>query len=262
MIDIHNHILAGVDDGPKLLEESITMAKIAVEEGTTVFFATPHVGSHIELLASRQYAEKTAELQAILTERHINLQLVSGAEVYPSGDVPLWLDQEYPLTLGPAGRFILLDSPLLQIPIGLDTLVFELQSKGYTPILAHPERVDPIQQNPQLLEEIVRRGLLIQINASSLTGGQGSETRKTAVNLLNLNWVHFVASDAHSIRRRRPSLSVAHKELIELVGEKTAEDLVQNNGLRVLNGESVPTDPLPYKSDKRSWFSRLFAGNG
>lgn len=257
MIDIHNHILIAVDDGPKLLDESITIAKIAAEQGITVLFATPHVASHSELLGSCLFPEKTAELQSALDEKHVNLRLIPGAEVYPSTDLPRWLNEGYPLTLGTESKFILLDSPLTQIPNGLDSLIFELQSKGYKPILAHPERVEPIQQDPGLLEEIVRRGLLLQINASSLCGKQGSDAMKTAKILLDHNWVHFVASDAHSIRRRRPMLSDAFEELETLYGEKMAVKLTETNGLKVLNNETIETDPLPYHAKKKSWFARL-----
>lgn len=260
MIDIHNHILTAVDDGPKLIDESITIAKIAVEQKITVLFATPHVSSHSELLASRQFPEKTAELQSALDEKLINLRLVQGAEVYPSIDLLRWLDDGYPLTLSPESKFILLDSPLTQMPNGLDSLVFELQSRGYKPILAHPERVEPIQQNPALLEEIVRRGLLLQVNASSLCGRQGKDSMKTAKILLDHNWVHFVASDSHSIRHRRPMLADAYEQLEALYGEKMAELLTSTNGMRVLNDDVVPTDPHPYAVKKKSWFARFLPG--
>lgn len=261
MIDIHNHILIAVDDGPKLLDEAVTIAKTAAEQGTTVLFATPHVSCRSELLVSLQFPEKTAELQSVLDERHVDLRLVQGAEVYPSIDILHWLDEGYPLTLGPDSKFILLDSPLTQMPNGLDSLVFELQSKGYKPILAHPERVEPIQQNPALLEEIVRRGLLLQVNASSLCGKQGADTLKTARILLDHNWVHFVASDSHSIRHRRPMLSEAYEELESQYGGEMAQRLTQDNGLKVLNNETVLSDPLPYNVKKKSWFARLLPSN-
>ncbi|MHB1456970.1 MAG: tyrosine-protein phosphatase [Armatimonadota bacterium] len=257
MIDIHNHILTAVDDGPKLIDESITIAKIAVEQGITVLFATPHVASRSELLVSREFPEKTAELQSALDDKHIDLRLMQGAEVYPTIDILRWLDDGYPLTLGPESKFILLDSPITQMTNGLDSLVFELQSRGYKPILAHPERVEPIQQNPALLEELVHRGLLLQINASSLCGRQGSESVKTAKILLDHNWVHFVASDSHSIRHRRPMLSEAYIELETLYGETAAKLLTEANGLKVLNNETVLTDPKPYQAKKKSWFARL-----
>jgi protein-tyrosine phosphatase len=256
MIDIHNHVLAAIDDGPKLLDESVTICKIAVEQDITVLFATPHVASHNELLASRQFLEKTSELQLILDEKHVNLRLVAGAEVYPTMDILRWLDEKYPLTLGDS-KFILLDSPLTQMPNGFDSLIFELQSRGYKPILAHPERVEPIQCDPRLLEELVRRGLLLQVNASSICGKRVSESMKTAKILLDHNWVQFVASDAHSIRHRRPMLLEAYEALESDYGETLAKNLTEINGLKVLNNEVVLSDPLPYHVKKRSWFARL-----
>jgi len=264
MIDIHTHILPGVDDGAADLAESLAMARLAVEHGTTVLFATPHVSDRPELARVGQIAGLVAELQAALAREEIPLCIEPGAEVYPLENLLAEVDKGLPLTLGQRGRYLLLDSPFGSLPMGLSQTVFLLQTRGITPILAHPERVMPIQQNPQVLEEMVQRGVLLQINATSVLGRHGETAQETAFLLLRQRWVHFLASDAHSIRGRRPTLDAAAQELRAQFGDEVTTSLTLHNGERLLRDEEVPSDPLPYTPPprlKKSWFTRLLHGN-
>jgi protein-tyrosine phosphatase len=117
----------------------------------------------------------------------------------------------------------------------------------------------PVQRDPQVLEDMVHRGLLIQVTAASALGLNGREAEETARILLRHHWVHFIASDAHSPRMRRPRLAEAAELLRELIGERETNELVLTNGERLLHGEAIPTDPSSYKVQRhRSFFSRLF----
>jgi len=258
MIDIHSHILPGVDDGAKTLEEALAMAWLAVEGGTTIVFATPHVSNRQEIDLIEEIAGWVSSLQQALDKESIPLRLVPGAEVYPMDGIVEAIQAGRPLTLGPARRHILIDSPFSALPMGLGDLVYQLQTRGVTPILAHPERVQPVQENPQVLEELLHRGLLLQVNTSSILGTHGEAAQDTADILLEHRWVHFLASDAHTTRGRRPGQNDAAQELRAWLPEQDVADLVTNNGKRVLDGESVPTAPLSYTPPKRrGWFSWL-----
>lgn len=258
MIDIHSHILPGIDDGARNLEDALEMARIAVSGGTTTMFTTPHVSNMKELTHTRLLTEKIAALQQEIDRRQIALTLIQGAEVYPIDGILQFLEEGYPLTLGVNGKFILLDMPLMALPNCLDSLVFSLQAHGYHVIMAHPERVGPIQQTPQVLEEMVQHGLLLQITASSLLGRNGKEADNCAFKLLQQQWVHFIASDCHTSTARRPGLSRAAQEIIDEFGTELAEKLFEQNGNRIINGETVPTNPLPYVPEKKKSFFSCF----
>ncbi|MHB1001692.1 MAG: tyrosine-protein phosphatase [Armatimonadota bacterium] len=261
IIDIHSHILPYFDDGSKSIEDSIEIARLSVADGVTVLFATPHVASHKELQQARIISEKTDILQSILEEHEIHLQLATGAEVYPSSSILKWLDEGYPLTMGPSSRYILIDSPLAQIPIGLHDLIFDLQANQYKPIIAHPERVEPIQKNPQIMEELVNKGVLFQINASSIMGRQGDDAVTTAMVFLRHKWAHFIASDTHSPRHRRPMIAPAIIKMAEIMDTDDIRDLVELNGKRILENKPIPTNPAVYTPAKsKSFFSNLISG--
>lgn len=257
MIDIHSHILPGMDDGATSIDEAVRIAQQAVAGGVAVTFATPHVLSFHELRHAQTIVEKVATLQAELEKQHIPLQLIAGAEVFPLDGLLSALADGLPLTLGPAKRHLLLEMPLTAIPMGMEALLYELQARGVTPILAHPERAIPVQENPGILESLVQRGVLIQITASSLLEKHGEIARETTHTLLRHRWVHFLASDTHSPRRRRASMGEVAALLEEQYGPEMVTALVTTNGRRVMAGEAVPTDPLPYvpKPVKKRWWN-------
>lgn len=256
MIDIHSHILFSRDDGSDSLEESLEMARQAVDGGTSVLFATPHVATPQELQRAGDIATQLAELQAELQRQEIPLQLVAGAEVDPMIGITEALDAGAPILLGNSGKYLLLDSAFSMLPRGLEETIYQLQLRHLTVILAHPERIIPIQEKPQLLEGMVQRGVLLQVTGSSILGKNGPIAEEVACQLLELGWAHFIASDAHSSVTRRPSLGDAARELLNIVDAETAAELLENNGRRVMEGGTVPSNPAPYitRKPKRSIF--------
>jgi len=260
MIDIHSHILPGFDDGLQSLEEAVRLCQLMASGGVTTLFVTPHITGAPDLENSRRIDDSVASLQATLHEKNIPLRLLRGAEVAPTMQVLDWLDSGFPILLGASGRYLLLDCPPNAIPVGLDRLVFTLQTRRITPILAHPERVTSIQRHPQSLEPLVDSGLLIQISARSILGRHGKAAKDTTRILLRHNWAQFVASDSHSICSNEPLLPLAAQALIETVGRNEALELTERNGARVAAGADVPTNPLPYKTRMgMSWLGRLSA---
>lgn len=258
MIDIHSHVLPGFDDGPRSFEDSVLLTKQVAFEGTSVLFATPHVATPVDFEHSFRIPQAVKSLQTAINELGIQTTILPGAEVFPSFALLDNLDKGCSITLGEKDTHILLDMPLSVMPVELDTLVFELKTRGITPILAHPERSMPIQKNPQLLEKSVHMGLLIQINASSLMGDNGNSAMSTTNILLDLHWAHFVASDAHSLRHRPSRMAAARRLLVNMMGADLVEELFVRNGQRIVRGEAIPVNPQPYARKQVGGFMGRF----
>jgi protein-tyrosine phosphatase len=232
MVDIHCHILPGIDDGPAELSESLEMAEIAVADGITRIVATPHVKGDVhspEFLAERvrQFNEK---LQRIF----IPLQILKGADV--SYLIPPAVLPSYTINDGP---YFLLEFPHSHLPQNADEIVFRIQLSGLRPIITHPERNPSIIRDPDLLFRLIDAGCLVQVTAGSLTGDFGTDARNCALYLLKKRQVHFLATDAHSATHRRPVLSAAVKEAAALIGSQAALDLVTINPAAVIAGRPL-----------------------
>ncbi|HEY3378033.1 MAG TPA: CpsB/CapC family capsule biosynthesis tyrosine phosphatase [Armatimonadota bacterium] len=259
MIDIHSHILPGVDDGPATMEESLAMAQQAVAGGTTIMFATPHIAWQQDIERAGAIAGWVATLQDALVAANIPLQIIPGAEVSPLEELLPALEADVPLTLGVQGKYLLLDSPFTALPMGFDAAVFALQTRGYNVILAHPERLLPFQMDPAPLAALANRGLLMQVNASSLLGKHGVPPQKLAWTILRHGWAHFVASDAHSPIQRRPGLTEAAREVTAVLGEEVTAELFEQNPRRILAGEPIACHPAEYTAQRKlgGWFDWL-----
>ena len=256
MIDIHSHILPEIDDGPATMADALLMAELAVAGGCSVLFATPHLAARQDLETAKGLADHVVELQAVLATAGIPLRVLPGMEVYPDEFVVEAVADGYPITLGPADKYLLLETPPTRLPMNFEHLVYGLELQGITAILAHPERSVTVQENPQVLDALVERGVLLQINAGSLLGRHGPRAEQTARTLLDVRWVQFVASDAHSPRRRRPGLELVMPRLADLVGRETATALVRHNGQCVIDGRPIDSEPLAYQAARKGW--RLF----
>lgn len=251
MIDLHTHILPAVDDGASDLAEALAMARSGVEEGLTVIAATPHF---YEIRDWSRVKEKVKELQAELNKNQIALELVAGAELMLDIDILAMKASDIP-TYGDQGKFCLLELPLRQIPIYTEQVLFDLQTKGITPIIAHPERYAAVVENPNVVLDWIKTGSLIQMNTGSILGRFGSQIQETAQIMLTHQMIHFVASDAHGAERRRLNLPDAFPALAQVVGSHMATDLVTNNPRAILQGDFRPqAKPLEYKKKKRFFF--------
>lgn len=241
MIDIHTHILPNVDDGARDMTEALQMARLAVEDGITHLFATPHhqpLYPTSEPLSRDDVADRVAELQTRLDEAHIPLTVLPGKEVrLVSNMFEDWRNE----VAGPLGnsRYVLAE-PLFEY-YGRDTeaMLFELFDRGYTPVMAHPERIYPIQKDLSLIDPFLERGGLVQITAHSLTGYHGQRAKEVAEAMLYRGIVHIIASDAHRAHRRPPNLSTARYIAATIVGETQAEAMVTTTPLAILRDEPV-----------------------
>lgn len=242
MIDIHTHILPGVDDGAANLTEALAMARIAAADGITHLYATPHVQSHPSL--SRQgVIEQVACLQAELAAANIPLKLINGHEVRLHDRMLDDWDQEMAGPLGHS-RYVLAEPLFHHYDRHTDEMYFELCDRGYIPIMAHPERITPIQEKLALVEPFLARGGLIQITATSLTGRNDWRARRTAEEMLCNGMVHIIASDAHKPYHRPPTLAAARDAAATLVGPEQASLLVVTVPMAIVNNEPVAPEIL------------------
>lgn len=257
LVDIHCHILPGIDDGASSLEDALAMAAMASADGIQITIATPHV-DHFYLPRPRQeLLDRIRDLGQAMRERSIPLQVLPGADVHIADSLPKRVGRGEILTLADTGRYILLEQPHdVYVPMG--RLVQELQAVGVRPILSHPERNGAIQSDPEVLWELVGRGCLLQVTAGSLLGEFGPASQRSALVMLDHGLVHFVATDAHSPRHRPPLLSDAWQWLSDHAGPQAASRLCADFPHAVAQGQSISApDPLPRK---KSFFARLFAG--
>jgi protein-tyrosine phosphatase len=244
VIDIHTHILAGLDDGPKTWEESLEMCRIALRDGVRTMVATPHITPVVYENRTDTIRPKVETLRALLKEQDIALDIRMGSEVWVDFDLLSEVGKGTIPLPGAGGRVLLLHFPFQLIPPNSQQVIINLKVKGITPIITHPERHLRIQEDPNLLYELISAGALSQITAMSLTGGFGEKARRSALHLLQLNLAHIIASDAHSARGRVPVLSAGVKAAADVVGEARATAMVTTIPEALLDGEE-PDIPLP-----------------
>ena len=232
MIDLHCHILPGVDDGPKELEESLAMARLAAQDGIRTIVATPHLVPHA-FSEHPWIAESVARLNAACREAGLPLEILPGAEV-PA--VPEVLEHLAALPRLGGGGYVLLEPPLVGLPNYLEELVFGLQLAGVKVVLAHPERTQLMRVKPEVFQKLAERGCLLQINADSLVSRAGWVTRRLTQKLLRDQPGVVLATDAHDAVYRPPLLTRAAAALRRLGGEARFREMTVDRPGEVVGG--------------------------
>jgi len=208
MIDIHSHILHGLDDGAKTLDESLEMCRIAVADGITTIAATPHSMNGKYVNDKETVLKKAAELSAALKDNNINLAVYAGMDLHIYPGIIKDLEEGRALTLNNSNYF-LLELPFQSLPSAAPELVSRLVDKGFIPIITHPERNEGFLRDFAALENYRNRGALFQVTAMSITGEFGERIREFSFKMLKAGLVDTIASDAHSPTVRPPLLSRA-----------------------------------------------------
>jgi protein-tyrosine phosphatase len=253
MIDIHCHILPGLDDGAENMEETLAMCRLAAEEGVTEIFATPHLFQGMFATDRESILAAYEEARERIATEGIPLKLHVGSDLHLVPDLLERLDQGQGVTLN-HGKYFLLELPSRVLPPNLDEMVFELTGRGYVPIITHPERNEAILRNEAVFLNLLAKGALCQITAMSVTGEFGRDCEWLSRALIEAEAVHFIASDAHSTGWRNPSLLPALKVAEELAGKEKSRKLVVDHPEAVLAGgtiERADVDRLPKR--KRFW---------
>jgi protein-tyrosine phosphatase len=207
MIDLHSHILPGLDDGPSNSDFSVAMARSAVEDGTQMIVATPHIRGDYAVDID-EIAGRVEELNRRLAEEQLPLIVLTGGEIGWAHVSKLDDRELEKLRLG-TGRYLLIESPYNSQPADLERVLDEVSERGFNAILAHPERCPLLQRDPERLAALVERGTLCSVTAGSLTGRFGERSRRFALDMFARGLVHDVASDAHDHLHRPPKLASA-----------------------------------------------------
>lgn len=240
MIDIHAHILPGIDDGAEDMTDTLAMAKIAVDCGVTGMVATPHcnIPRMYDNYFDEFYVDVFRETERALEEEGIDITLYSGMEVFVTPRVPQLLSEGKLLTIN-GSRYMLVEFAFDEDPDYVQAMLRQIKSLGVHPIIAHPERYEFVQEDPQKVYQWRKRGYLVQINKGSLVGRFGRRSHYTAHQLLSHNLVTAIASDTHSPYQRTPYLLDAYEALLEDYSEKYLKVLFQENPMRIC--KDMPT---------------------
>ncbi len=267
MIDIHHHLLPGLDDGSPNLEMSVKMVEMAARDGITHIVCTPH--------ANDRYAYDRAKNEALLDELRQRVggkvTLGLGCDFHMSYDnIQDALDHPDRYSIN-GKRYLLIEFPETAIAESTNDSLYELAVSKQQPIITHPERNVVLQRHPERLAEWIRDGALVQVTAASFTGRFGRTAQATAEKYLKKNWVNFIATDAHNLESRKPIMSEAFEVLKKNYGQSTAERLCITNPRAVFEGRELPDQPeasdlythyeeeqqVPYGRRKVGFFRRM-----
>jgi len=242
LIDLHCHILTGMDDGASDLSESLAMARIAASDGITVSACTPHIVPGLYDNAGPAIRMAVDDLATALADAGIPLHLVTGADVHLAPDLSEGLHSGRVPTLADS-RYFLLEPPHHVLPPRLEDMVFQLQAAGYMPIVTHPERLSWVESHYAVLQRLAASGVWMQITAGSLTGRFGKRVRYWGERMLSEGIIQVLATDAHDCVDRPPRLCEARDLVARRLGEETAERLVYTHPMIVLR-DLAPSNAL------------------
>lgn len=253
MVDLHCHLLPGIDDGSKSMEISLRLAREAVENGVTHALLTPHHMNGRYINHKQDVIKRTAEFRQQLKEHNIPLTVFPGQEVRINGQLIDALDKDDILFTDEDNRYLMLEFPDDDVPHYTNQMIFELQQRGITPIIVHPERNTKMMAHPELLYQLLQKGCLSQITASSYIGTFGKKVEDFSKKLIANGQGYLFASDAHDLPGRKYEMRQAFEKLSQEYGTKLAERYA-DNARAIINGENVPVNEVrELKKKKRFW---------
>jgi protein-tyrosine phosphatase len=266
VIDLHAHYLPAIDDGPKDMDQSLAMARLAVEDGITDVTVTPHHLNGRYVTDADTVRSALAELQEAVHEAGISLRLHAGAEVHITPELPRGLADGSAMTVADKGQAVLVEPPANNLPVGSEAILSECLVQGVTPLIAHPERCLALQRDLSPLRRWVEMGCVAQLTAQSLTGRFGSGAQEAGAAMLSEGLAHVIASDGHRPYGRTPCMAEARAAVAEWLGEKVADELTATVPAALLAGEMPDIRgfkrdlgaALPQRKARRgAWWRRL-----
>lgn len=257
MIDLHSHILPGLDDGAEDPEESLKMARMALEDGIMRVVCTPHWYPGYMENTRHEIMKAVRLFRKELLKNNLPLKIFPGAELRLDAALIEGLQSGKLMTLNDTGRFALIELPEVALPEKLEDLFWQFRLQGITPILSHPERNYALLSNPGRLRGLIKMGVLTQITGASIFGEFGKKVQEFSHYMLRYRMVHILATDAHGFRTRPLCLSRAYRAVEKMLGEEAAWQMVYETPKRIIAGEEVvPLAPIEMETPK-SW-SRFF----
>lgn len=246
MIDLHAHILPGIDDGPEEIEESIKMCRLAYKDGIRIIVATPHLHPGLYHPSKEIILSKVAELNQVLENydfpkvgRNLDLKILPGADINLSFFFHHNFSAEEIIFINDNNKYLLLELPDYFLYEPVKKFIASFRDRGFIPIISHPERNAFLQKNIPILAEFIKLGALSQITALSINGYFGKAAKEAAGTFLQYNLAHLLASDAHSSRTRPPLLTKALAQVCKIVGEERARRMVYDLPLAVIEGREI-----------------------
>lgn len=241
MVEIHYHLLFGVDDGPKTIEDSLALVEASIQEGVTHIVATPHANHEFNF----DPKVNRERLSAIYERLGGRVTLGLGCDFHLSYENLEDVRRDRSKFTINGKQYLLVEFSDASIPVTATDILYGLQLTGIVPIITHPERNPILVQHPRRLSEWIRGGCLVQLTAASLTGRFGRRAKAMSHDLIQKNWVHCIASDAHSIEGRPPAMREAYQILEHDFGKETAERLCVQNPGAIFRGEELALQPEP-----------------
>jgi len=252
--DIHCHLLPAIDDGASSLDESLAMARMAVDDGIGTVTVTPHQLGAFRNNTGSLIRQRTEQMQRDLDHERIPLRILPGADVRIDETMMKGLLSGEVVTLGDQGKHVLLELPH-ELYFSLEPVLKELERLRIVGILSHPERNEGILRNPRIVSRLVEVGCLMQVTAGSITGTFGPLCQQVSESMLTQGLVHFVATDAHGSRRRRPRMRSAFDRVTVLAGSDAAQKICCDFPAAVARGDDVPPGLVSTRKQSRRWFS-------
>lgn len=260
MIDIHTHILPGVDDGVETMEEAVEFARMAAGDGVRTVVATPHCKEGFWPNDRESVLRDVEVLKERLSDEGVDIEILPGSEVHLCEEIPERIADGRAVTLGDNRKSLLLELSLSQYPVDLENVVFQLKLAGLHVIFAHPERIRYFQDDFRRYESVIRLGAYGQITTGSLLGRFGSTARRFAERSLEQGMAHIIASDSHDLRSRPPVLSKAVAAAAGIVGKRFADMMVSEIPRAFVEGiePEIPQVERPEAPARSSFLGRLF----
>ena len=252
MIDLHSHILPGLDDGVPSMRGAIEMARAAVRDGITAIAATPHVSYRYPTVPD-DMERSVRDVVAALQDNGIPLRVLPGGELTIESASRLPPDERDRFGLAGRREYLLVEFPYHGWPMDLGPLIDRLRGEGVTPVIAHPERSADVRADPERLRPLVEGGALVQVTASSLDGTASRESRAVTMGLVQDGLAHLIASDAHSPKVRRVGMSEAGRAVGD---DRLARWMTTEVPEAVVAGESIPPRPRSRPRARRGWLRR------
>jgi len=256
VIDLHCHILPGIDDGARSIEESIFMVKEAYEDGIHTIVATPHHRNGIYNNEKKDILTYVDILNQRVKKEGLNVTILPGMEVHAYSEFIIDLSNGELLTFNDSNKYVFLEFPYDRVPYGAEQLVFDILVAGYIPIIPHPERNKGFQEDPDKLYNLINKGALSQLTASSLLGLFGKNVQTLSEEIIEHNLAHVIASDSHGIGKRGVKIMEAYTYINGVFGNRLVENY-QNNAKKIIEGEALYLDQ-PFKIKRKNGLFRLF----
>jgi protein-tyrosine phosphatase len=257
MIDIHCHLIPEFDDGPKSYDESLDMLRQAADQGIRQVFATSHFNEWIPIQIETEYFNKLTELREKVTAKNIRVTIHSGAEIFYHHYVENTVKASKVTTLGNWGQYVLIEFPMFQMPEGAEDVLFRLTAEKYIPVIAHPERYAVIIDRPRRIENFIKFGGILQLNGGSVLGHFGKEIQKLALLLLENQWIHFIASDAHAPNGRTFILRKVYEHLKDKLPEDYLQNVLYNYQKKIVDQLILEPVKLPEEQEKSGLFQQI-----